>query len=159
MVNRSVQGNGRQRGFTYLAVLFVVAVTGALAVAATELWSSKDRQLRQMELDFVGNQYSRAIRSFYLSSPGTVKRYPKTLEDLLEDRRQAGAVRHLRKLYLDPLTHQAFGLVRETDGGIIGVYSKADKFNAGGNRCATEPSSLECGRFIFVPSKDSSRSP
>jgi hypothetical protein len=46
------------------------------------------------------------------------------LEDLLYDERQANPGRPLRKLYRDPITgSEDWGLVKNADGYIMGVYS------------------------------------
>ena len=45
---------------------------------------------------------------------------------LLEDTRGGGLRRHLRKLYADPVSGgRDWGLVRQADGSIIGVYSQS----------------------------------
>ena len=49
--------------------------------------------------------------------------YPLRLDDLVLDPRGLKPARHLRRLYLDPITGQAdWGLVR-AGGRIVGVYS------------------------------------
>jgi hypothetical protein len=50
--------------------------------------------------------------------------FPPTLEALLEDRRFPVPQRHLRRLYIDPMTgNSRWGLVKLPDGRITGVYS------------------------------------
>lgn len=118
---------GRQRGFTYVAVLIMVATMGAVAAAFGELTSHAARREKEKDLLFVGNQYRDAIAAYYRRTPGAFKRYPQTLEDLLEDRRYPVPVRHLRRLYPDPITGAAeWGLLRAPDGGILGVHSLSE---------------------------------
>jgi type II secretory pathway pseudopilin PulG len=115
-----------QRGFTYVGLLIAVALAGvALAVAGT-LWSATSKRDKEHDLLFVGDQYRRAIGSYYEGTPGA-KRYPPRLEDLLEDKRLAVTRRHLRQVYPDPMTGQPdWELVRLPDGAIVGVRSRSD---------------------------------
>jgi type II secretory pathway pseudopilin PulG len=117
----------RSQGFTLIAILFAVAIAGtALALLGT-VWHTQVKREKEAELLFVGDQYRRAIASYYQRGPGSVKAYPKRLEDLLEDRRFPKLVRHLRRLYPDPITGKTeWGLVKTPDGGIRGVYSLSD---------------------------------
>ena len=118
----------RARGFTYLAVLFIVAILmGGLALVG-EVWETSARREKEAELLFIGNQYRRAIGLFYDSTPGGVKRYPRTLEDLVKDPRQLATQRHLRRLYPDPITAKnEWGIVKAPDGGILGVHSLSEE--------------------------------
>lgn len=115
---------GRQSGFTYVAVLILVATLGAVSAAYGELTSHAAQRERERDLLFAGNEYRKAIASYYDRTPGAITRYPRSLEDLLEDRRFPVPVRHLRRLYRDPVTGGAeWGLVKAPDGGIMGVHS------------------------------------
>jgi type II secretory pathway pseudopilin PulG len=116
----------RQAGFTYLTVMFIVAILmGGLAILG-ETWETSARREKELELLFIGNQYRRAIGLYYLSTPGVVKAYPRQIEDLLKDPRQPGTVRHLRKLYPDPITGKPFVVIKGADGGVQGVNSPSD---------------------------------
>lgn len=89
------------------------------------LWSTARQRQNEAELLFVGDQYRQAIGSYY--GLGQRNQYPKTLAALLEDKRGGNAVRHLRKVYRDPMSNsQDWGLVTAAGGEIMGVYSKAD---------------------------------
>ena len=58
-----------------------------------------------------------------LSPVSGLQRYPATLEDLLRDGRVPGIKRHLRKIFVDPMTGKTeWGLIKE-GGRIIGVHS------------------------------------
>lgn len=117
---RSASGQG---GFTYLGLLFLVAVMGGLLASAGQIWAVQAQRDRERELLWVGGQYAQALRSYYRSSPGLAQ-YPRALEDLLKDDRFPSTQRHLRRLYRDPVTgtHE-WGLVRSADGRIAGVFS------------------------------------
>lgn len=115
-----------EQGFTLLAVIFLVAVLGVGMAALGTVWETASRREKETQLLFVGDQYRRAIESYYRATPGGVKQYPRSLEDLLLDRRFPNIVRHLRRLYPDPLTGGTdWGLVKEGEG-ISGVYSLSE---------------------------------
>lgn len=118
-------GSRTEAGFTYLGVLFLIAV-GSMALAATgTLWSTSVQRERERQLLWVGGQYAQALRSFYRSSPGLAQ-YPRELAELVEDNRFPDPRRHIRRLYPDPVTHSDdWGLLRDLDGRITGVYSRS----------------------------------
>ena len=113
------------RGFTYLALLFGLAVTGLALASVGVVWHTAAQREKERELLFVGDQFRSAITQYLASSPGA-GRYPARLEDLLLDARYPNVRRYLRRLYRDPMTGGAqWGLVKAPDGGIAGVYSLA----------------------------------
>lgn len=114
----------RQKGVTYLAVLMLVAVS-AVVVAGQGAFSAVDGQRqREEELLFVGGQFRDAIKSYYEGTPGPAKRYPPELDDLLLDRRVEPPVRHLRRIYVDPISGtQRWGQMHAPEGGVMGVHS------------------------------------
>jgi alkylation response protein AidB-like acyl-CoA dehydrogenase len=109
---------------TYLAALLLIAVTGAALGAFAEAWSHARQREKEAELIWVGNQFKQAIGLYYQRSPGSVKRYPEKLEDLLEDKRHLTTQRYLRKIYVDPMTGAAdWERISAPEGGIMGVRS------------------------------------
>jgi type II secretory pathway pseudopilin PulG len=115
---------GKQKGFTFIAVLILVATMGAIGAAYGELSSHARQREKERELLFAGSEYRDAIASYYEKTPGAFKRYPRSLEELLVDQRFPVPVRHLRRLYRDPMTgSEEWGVVKAPDGGIMGVYS------------------------------------
>ena len=120
-----VSRKAKARGFTYLTVLFMVAIlAGGLALAG-EVWHTSAAREKEAELLFVGHQYRKAIERYYLSGPQ--RQYPRELEALLKDPRRPGAERYLRRLYPDPVTGQPFVLLKAPDGGILGVHSPSEE--------------------------------
>lgn len=118
-------GGRHQGGFTYMVVLAVVFLLGLGLAEVGQLW--RDASLRDKEKDllFAGRQFRRAIESYAQQSPGTPD-LPRTLEDLLEDRRFPVVKRHLRRIYVDPMTGKPdWKLIRQGDR-IIGVQSKSE---------------------------------
>jgi type II secretory pathway pseudopilin PulG len=114
----------RQRGFTYLTVLFIVAILmGGLALVG-EVWETWAKREKEADLLFVGNQYRKAIQRYVLAGKA---QYPRKLDDLLLDPRQPSTQRYLRKFYPDPMTGKSeWGFVNGPDGGIGGVYSLSE---------------------------------
>jgi hypothetical protein len=102
--------------------MIVVAIMGAGLVAFSEIASHTAQREKEAELLFRGDAYRQAIASYYRKEA----RYPQSLEQLLEDKRYPMPVRHLRKLYADPMTGEAdWGLLEAPGGGVMGVYSKS----------------------------------
>ncbi|HRE15854.1 MAG TPA: hypothetical protein PLW86_02145, partial [Rhodocyclaceae bacterium] len=67
-----------------------------------------------------------SILSYSSNAPGGLPSYPMRLEDLLQDNRSAGLRRHLRKIYIDPMTGKAdWVLMPAPQGGIAGVHSRS----------------------------------
>lgn len=113
----------RQAGFTLLGLLFLVALLGLLLAAAGTTWRAATQREKEAELLFIGDQYRRALTSYYQLEQGPEKHYPKKLEDLLYDPRFPNTVRHLRRPWPDPISGDDWVLVRDEEGGIKGVHS------------------------------------
>jgi type II secretory pathway pseudopilin PulG len=124
-VGRLSSRAARGRGYTYLGVLFIVSLLSMTAALASVVWSTVQRRENERELVFVGRQFAAAIESYHRarsSAPGPP--YPRELEQLLLDDRALAVRRHLRQIYLDPMTgSRQWGLIRLPDGGIVGVHS------------------------------------
>jgi type II secretory pathway pseudopilin PulG len=113
-----------QRGFTYLTILFAVALMGIGLALTGEVWHTAALRDKEAQLLYAGSQYRRAIERYYL---GGLRQYPRSLEDLLKDPRKPNTERYLRKLYFDPLTGSPeWGIVKGPDGGIMGVHSLSE---------------------------------
>lgn len=120
---------GRQRGLTYIALLLAIALHGAVLAAAGSVWHTAQKRERERELLFIGDQFRRAIRSYAQGGPGIKGQLPKTLDQLLLDARFPVVKRHLRKIFVDPVTwNKEWGLVRTADASaIIGVHSLSNE--------------------------------
>ena len=150
----------RQRGFTYLLVLFFIATVAAGLAAVGELWSTSRQQERERELLFAGNAIRQAIGAYYLGTEGPVKRYPASLEDLLKDPRYIYTQRYLRRLYPDPLgSGGKWGLINAPQGGIMGVHSLSESKpikNAGFRPLDADferAAMYSDWKFVFVPAQ------
>jgi len=119
-------GCAPQGGFSLLGVLFLLAGLGVAMAALGTMWHTAAQREKERQLLFAGNQYRQAIESFWKSPlpVGTVRRLPKSFDELLDDTRFPTTLRHLRRLYRDPMTGAPeWGLLKDPDGGIYGVYS------------------------------------
>lgn len=112
---------GTESGYTYISILMVLAVM-AISAQATFIPAQSARiQSAEAELIFRGRSYRDAIESFWLAGDGS-PRLPSSLDELLTDPRADG-VRHIRKLYLDPISEAPWTLIYGNEGGISGVSS------------------------------------
>jgi type II secretory pathway pseudopilin PulG len=117
-----------QRGFSYLAVLFLVALTAAALAALGQAWSTAAQRERERELMFRGGEIARAIAAYAAATPTPPQQHPRRLEDLLDDRRGAKPRHHLRRLYADPFTQEPdWVLVPDPSqpGAFLGVRSRS----------------------------------
>lgn len=113
-----------QEGFTYLWMLLLVAFMGVGLTVAVEIDATAAQREREQHLLTIGRQFQTAIARYHESRlSGGKKEYPATLDDLLRDPRAPGITRHLRKVFVDPMTGKAeWGLV-QLGGRIVGVHS------------------------------------
>ncbi|MNN45292.1 hypothetical protein D3C81_1596180 [compost metagenome] len=83
------------------------------------------RQAAEQELLDIGAQFSDALYSYAAATPPGQPQQPPTLAALLRDPRTPQLRRHLRKLFVDPITGRAeWGLLYQPgSNGIIGVHS------------------------------------
>jgi len=112
-----------QGGFSYVVVMFLVAVSAVVAVRALEDTLMTERRNKEAELLWRGMAYRKAIAQYYQNSPGAAKGYPAELANLLHDTRLVRPTRPLRKLYLDPMTEAEWVVLRDESGAAIGVRS------------------------------------
>lgn len=114
----------RQRGFTYIGALVLVALLGIGLAAAGQVWHTAQKREKERELLFIGQQFRLALYQYAKQTPDKGKRAPSSLEELLRDPRHPVTLRHLRKIYPDPMTGTAeWGLVKGPGGEILGVHS------------------------------------
>lgn len=115
----------RARGFTLLGLLFLVAGLGIALAAIGTLWQTASKREKEKELLYIGAQFRQALESYQRVTPDGQPPFPEKLEELLLDPRQSNTVRHLRKIFTDPMTGSTeWGLIR-IDGRIHGVHSQS----------------------------------
>lgn len=129
-----------QAGFTYLSVIVLVAIIGLVTATTLKVGSVLQRSRAERELLNIGAAFSDALQSYASATPSGQPAQPGSLKDLLKDPRFPGTRRHLRKIFVDPITGKAeWGLVRlgegegkegvgkgDGKGGIVAVYSLSD---------------------------------
>ena len=115
-----------QRGVALMGVLVAVIILGLMAGIAGSTWQTVVQQSKEQELLWRGSQYRDAIESYYKSTKsGSVATLPGELELLVRDSRSVGTLRHLRKLYPDPMTGEDWVLIKDPAGKISGVRSSS----------------------------------
>lgn len=113
-----------QTGFTYLAVLFTITIAGISLSVTSEVWIKQAEREHKAQADWVGAQYEEAIGSYYYSSlpVNGLRAYPRSLDDLMEDKRFTPPRRHLRQTYQASLSYgYRVVTVRLATGEINGV--------------------------------------
>jgi len=147
-------GTAGQGGFTYIGLLFAIAILGITLATIGVVWSTQIRRDKEAELLYIGNQYRAAIGR-YLNSGG---QYPLELADLVEDRRYPVARRYLRRIYPDPMTNGVdWERIVAPQGGIMGVASRSQAkpikvagFD-GGNVAFEKAETYNDWKFIYSP--------
>jgi len=149
----------RQQGLTYLALLFLFAILGAGVAASGVFWQTAVQREKELELLFIGEQFRFAIASYYNAMPAAnLRRYPVAVADLIKDPRFPNTRRHLRRMFVDPMTGKAeWGLVRSADGGIMGVHSLSEQqpirisFPSGPNSDLAGKRRYLDWKFVYLP--------
>lgn len=116
----------REAGFTYLGLIIFVAIIGLVGAATLKIGSLLQRAAAEEELLEIGAAFSAALDSYAAATPRGGSPYPPSLAELLKDPRSPAVRRHLRKVYVDPLTGKAeWGIVYLGGGetGIIAIHS------------------------------------
>lgn len=115
-----------QGGFLLSATILLLLVTGLLTFTLARRWEMEDRLAKERDLMWIGEQFRFALASYAAVVRGDGGRAPKTLEELVNDRRGESNRQHLRRVYVDPMTGKAqWGLVKDASGGIVGVHSQS----------------------------------
>jgi type II secretory pathway pseudopilin PulG len=113
----------RSQGFTFIGILIIVALSGLALGIVGQVWHHANQREKEKELLFVGEQYRLALTSYFENTPGGAKEYPRTLDELLLDKRFPVVRRHIRQLYPDPMQpSQPWVLIKQQDF-IIGLHS------------------------------------
>ena len=121
-----VVGTRRQAGFTYLGLIIFVTIIGLVGAATLKIGALLQRAAAEEELLDIGAAFGAALDSYAAATPQGASPYPPSLKELLKDPRVPGVRRHLRKIFVDPLTGKAeWGIVYLGEGttGVIAVHS------------------------------------
>lgn len=147
----------RRRGVVLLGLIVLLALLGATAAHFAESAAVARQREREAQLLWVGQQYRQALESYYRTSPGTVRHLPVSLDELVRDTRFPQPVRHLRRLYVDPLQPGVPWGVVKRGSQILGVYSQSGDAPLKRSGFAPGLESFEGAgqyadwRFLFIP--------
>ena len=140
-------------------MLVLVVLLGLAAGMAGQSLGALLQREREAELLWRGQQYRQALASYYGFRQGAQGAFPSKLEDLLRDPRSPAVIRHLRRLYNDPMTGKEWELIKDQGGRISGVRSTSElaPFQQTGFPGGLEEfegkSSYREWEFVFVPPK------
>jgi len=122
--HRPLAGEG---GFTYLGLMVLVTIIGLVGAATLKADALLRRAAAENELLETGAAFGEALKRYADATPRGQPPYPPTLQELLKDPRVPGVRRHLRKIFVDPVTGKAeWGVVWVDPGsqrGVLAVYS------------------------------------
>lgn len=117
----------RDGGFTYLGLVILVTVIGLVGAATLKIDALLRRAAAEEELLAIGAAFGEALRTYAEATPKGQPAQPPTLKELLKDPRFPGVRRHLRKIFVDPMTGKAeWGIVWTNPSerrGVFAVYS------------------------------------
>jgi type II secretory pathway pseudopilin PulG len=122
----------REAGFTYVGLIVLVTIIGLVGAATLKADALLRRAAAEQELLEIGAAFSAALTSYAEATPRGQPPRPPSLEELLKDPRFPGTRRHLRKIFVDPVTGKAeWGIVWLNKGGgidgkgsgVVAVYS------------------------------------
>lgn len=115
-------------GFAYLWLLFTVAAIGLSWSLAAELYVTSVQREKEKQLLAIGRQFRQALGRYYeVQGQGNVNTYPPSLDDLLLDPRSLTPKRHLRKIFVDPMTGKAEWGLFKVGARVAGIYSLSEK--------------------------------
>lgn len=115
-----------QAGFTYVGLLIAVALIAVGTLTVLETGAQLQLREKEAELIAIGQEFRAALKSYAEATPLGQPDAPKELAELLRDPRHPGTKRHLRRIYVDPLTgRRDWGIVRSPEGRILGVHSRS----------------------------------
>ncbi|MDB5933922.1 MAG: type secretion system pseudopilin PulG [Massilia sp.] len=115
----------RQGGFTYLGLIILVTVIGLVGAATLKIDALLRRAAAEEDLLAIGAAFSAALESYAAATPQGQPKQPPSLQELLKDPRTPTVRRHLRKIFVDPVTGSTqWGIVyRARQAGVVAVYS------------------------------------
>jgi type II secretory pathway pseudopilin PulG len=115
----------RGAGFTYLGLIILVSIIGLVGAASLKVGALLQRAAAEEELLAAGAAFSDALQSYAAATPRGQPQQPPGLQDLLKDPRFPYPRRHLRKIFIDPVSGKAeWGIIYAGDQvGVLGVYS------------------------------------
>jgi type II secretory pathway pseudopilin PulG len=118
---------GSCAGFTYVGLIILMAIIGLVGAATLKVHTLLQRAAAERELLEIGAEYQEAFRSYAAATPQGQLNLPKSLDDLLLDSRAPIIVRHLRKVYVDPVTgSKEWGEIK-SNGFLVAIHSQSKR--------------------------------
>ena len=122
-----MQNGSTCKGFSYLGLLCLIALAAIGISVVGTIWHIEAQREKEKMLLFVGDEYRRALQSYAEATPAGQPQYPVSLEELVNDTRYPYVKRHLRRLYIDPMTDSSEWGVIKTQNRISGIFSLSTK--------------------------------
>jgi type II secretory pathway pseudopilin PulG len=118
----------RSAGFTYLSLIILIAIIGLVTATTLRVGVLLQRSAAERELLNIGAQFGDALQSYAQATPPGQPVQPPSLKELLHDPRFPAMRRHLRKIFVDPMTGKAEWGIQYASGttGVVAVYSLSD---------------------------------
>jgi type II secretory pathway pseudopilin PulG len=114
------------RGVVLLGVLAFIFMTSLAASALVNSFQQAAKRENEEQLLFAGDQFRKAIVSYYNTvPPGGARSLPPSLDALLQDNRLASPRQHLRRMYPDPMTGTNDWELITVQGRVAGVRSRS----------------------------------
>ena len=155
-----------QGGFTYIVVMLAMLLLALSTQTVMTYVAQQAQREREADLLRIGQAYAQAIGAYYEATPGSVRRWPRKLDDLIEDRRLVSTRRYLRELYSDPVTRLPdWELIQAPDGGIAGIRSRSEAIPLRDTAIELEGLALAGAtrysdwRFVYQPAPAASPAP
>ena len=140
-------GSRRSWGYTYFGLLLALALASIAVGSGAHLLAQDMRRDKEADLMFAGDQIRRAIEQYHTLNSATPKPYPLEMTALLRDPGQPGLVRHLRRIYPDPMSRDGeWVIIRSQGNGIVGVHSASREAPLKKTGFATHYSNFERAR-------------
>ena len=121
MNDRGLQLEARgPKGVIYPVLLLSILVLGVATAGVAQLWSTQVKREKEAELLFRLGEFRRGIALFRADH----NRWPKELDELLEDRSRLQVRRYLRRIYTDPMTKKddwKLDTVADRTGAVSGI--------------------------------------
>jgi type II secretory pathway pseudopilin PulG len=117
--------SARRHGFTYLSLIILVAIIGLVSAASIKLGSVLQRSAAERELLAIGAEYADALESYAKATPPGQSPLPPSFKELLRDPRFPGVRRHLRRIYVDPMTGSSEWGIVYANNAQVGYASNA----------------------------------
>jgi type II secretory pathway pseudopilin PulG len=115
------------RGFSVLALLILIATIGVTSATAVRTGALLEHRAAEDQLLAIGEEFTRAFASYAAVTPPGQPMAPARLEDLVRDPRFPGVRRHLRQVWVDPITRKSeWGRVVGPDGRLLAVHSMSE---------------------------------